>query len=214
VDAAFVHDGKELATAGRDGVTVWSVPAANRLRVLRSPGGVSAVALSPDGSLVAAAGQDGSARLWDASTGHARGVFKVSSEPLRDVVFSPDGRVLLATGENNQTWDVRTGHQLHVLIGHTGRVVEGGFSPDGRWIVTAGPTTVGLWPREGGQPVYLRNLQQRPNKLLTAVSFSSDGRHILSASEDGSVRVYTCEVCGDLRALLRLAEARLREAKR
>ena len=35
------------------------------------------------------------------------------------------------------------------------------------------------------------------------VAFGSDGDRIVTASEDGTVRMYQCEVCGDVPDLLR-----------
>ena len=219
-DAAFARDGRMLVSAGRDGVTVWAVPSGRQIRVLKVPGGVTRVAFTADGSLLAGAGQDGTARIWDAATLKRSGVLPVSNHPLNDVTFSPDGRILLATGLDVQTWDVRTHKLLHRLVGHTGSVVRGAFSPDGQWIITAGPATVGLWQRNGDRPYsaggtdfYLRTPGTVPESLkdkhLTSTSFSPDGRLVLSSSEDGTVRLYTCEVCGDLHALMNLARARL-----
>jgi WD40 repeat protein len=209
VDAAFAPDGKMVATAGADGVSTWSTEGGHR-RLLRSPDPVSAVAFSPDGSLVATAGRGGTARLWDAASGRVRKDLPASKLPLTDVVFSPDGRLLLTTGvglkANAETWDVRTGRQLHSLVGHFGTVAGGAFSPDGRWLVTAGPTTAGLWERDADSPYfYLRG----DTEALTSVSFSPDGRGVLSSSKDGSVRLYRCEVCGGLKALEALATRRL-----
>ena len=167
------------------------------------------MAFSPDGSLVATAGQDGVARLWDTATGARRRALRVSKVPLTDVVFSPDGRVLLTTGfapRNVVTWDTRTGRLLNVLVGHSGTVSDGAFSPDGKWIVTAGAISAVLWLRDADKPdLYLRG----DTSLLTSVSFSPDGRLVLSSSTDDSVRLYRCEVCGNLRALVRLATHRL-----
>ena len=214
-DAVFARDGRTVASAGLAGVSEWSVPSAKRIRVLRSPGGASRVAFSPDGSLLAAAGNDGAARIWETAGGKRRGLYKVSKLPLTDVVFSPDGRLLLATGSDVQTWDVRTGARRHELVGHSGPASRGAFSPDGQWIATTGPITVGLWQRDADQPFfYLRRAGTVPKgKLLTSASFSPDGRFVLASGEDGAVRLYRCEICGELPALLELARARLRELR-
>jgi WD40 repeat protein len=208
MDAAFASDGQTLVAAGGDGASIWSVPAGTRVR-LASPGGATRVAFSPDGSLVATAGGDGSARLWDAATGALRHVLRVSKAALTGVVFSPDGRLLLTTGSpphNVLTWDVRTGKQVDALVGQNGPVSAGAFSPDGRWIVTAGPLSAALWRTGTNQPyLYLRG----DTGPLTSVSFSPDGRLVLSSSEDGSVRLYRCEICGNLKALIRIATRRL-----
>jgi WD40 repeat protein len=214
-DVAFARDGKTVASAGLAGVSEWSVPTASRIRILRSPGGDSRVAFSPDGSLVAGAGNDGAARIWETSGGKRRGLYRVSKLPLKDVVFSPDGRILLATGSDVQTRDIRTGARLHELVGHSGPARQGAFSPDGQWIATTGPITVGLWQRDAEKPFfYLRRAGTVPKgKLLTTASFSPDGRFVVASGEDGAVRLYRCEVCGDLPALLELARARLRELR-
>ena len=127
---------------------------------------------SPDGSLVAGAGLDGAARIWDVAGGRLRYTLMVSrKDPVSDVAFSPDGLLLLTTGSpprNVATWDVRTGKLLHLLVGHFGPVRAGAFSSDGRWIATAGPTTVGLWQRNGEKPYfYLRS--DDPNRTPTCI---------------------------------------------
>ena len=161
------------------------------------------------------AGNDGSARIWDAAEGGRPKLFRVK-KPVTDVVFSPDGRLLLATGLRVQTWDVRTGALRHTLVGHVGPVSRGAFSPDGQWIATTGPTAVGLWQRDADQRFFfLRRAGTVPRgKLLTSSSFSPDGRLVLATGREGAVRLYRCDICGGLPALVELAKARLRELRR
>jgi WD40 repeat protein len=213
-DAEFSPDGKTVATSGSEGARLWPVAESPRQYLLASPDGVSRVAFSPDGKLLATAGRDGTARLWNVDHGRVRHILHASKLPLTDVVFSPDGRLLLTTSyllkDNAATWDVRTGTRRHVLVGHFGPVSGGAFSPDGRWLVTSGPVTAGLWQRNGNRPYfYLRG----DTSALTSVSFSPDGRLVLSSSSDGSVRLYRCEVCGNVDALVRLATRRLAQVK-
>ena len=40
-------------------------------------------------------------------------------------------------------------------------------------------------------------------------SFAPDGKHIVTASDDGTVRTYACAVCGSVYELARLAHAQL-----
>ena len=73
--------------------------------------GSAAVAFSPDGQLLASASWDKTVRLWDPTTGAARGSLDGPHRLGRAVAFSPDGQ-LLASASDDKTvrlWDPTTG---------------------------------------------------------------------------------------------------------
>jgi WD40 repeat protein len=63
---------------------------------------VFAVAFSPDGTLLATASGDNTARLWDPVTGECVRTLTGHPEPVFAVAFSPDG-TLLATASGDKT---------------------------------------------------------------------------------------------------------------
>ncbi|MGH7225109.1 MAG: sigma-70 family RNA polymerase sigma factor, partial [Gemmataceae bacterium] len=101
------------------------LPVGARVRLgtvrLRHRGPITAVAYSPDGSLLASSGWDEVIHLWDANTGQS---IRELTEPRRTInlaiAFSPDGTKLASTGEtgNVRLWDVKSGRKLMDAKGH------------------------------------------------------------------------------------------------
>ena len=206
-DLAFSPRGNQLAAAGPDSVVLWST-SSGRSRRLPVLGGATRIAFSPDGHYLGAACDDGTVRLWFAATGHRFRILRGHRAAVTDLAFSPDG-VLLATSSadsDGRIWNIAKGTSAHVLRGHFGTATSIAFSPNSQWLATAGPISAIIWPRSTG---IMLSFLRGDTALLTSVAFSPDGHVILSASEDGSVRTYRCDVCVSLGGLIGLAELRL-----
>ena len=199
---AFSPDGSILATAGasylpRTGsARLWSVATRQQKGALLRPGTgeITALAFSPaNGRILATAGIDGSARLWDTDTYRQIQSFRVR-RPVRlaTVAFSPDGKTLATAGADGtaRLWNVTSGQQVSALrASRSGPVNAVVFSPGGKTLATAGADgTARLWNVTSGQQVSaLRASRSGP---VNAVVFSPGGKTLATAGADGTARLW------------------------
>jgi RNA polymerase sigma factor (sigma-70 family) len=149
---AFSPDSRILAAADRKAIHLAEVPSGRQLPSIVPPKEryAVAVALSPDGRTLAAPCtsffKGGRMILWEVATGKERLSFPEPPGEIRNVAFSPDGRLLAAGAFDNNVylWDAHTGQLLTQLKGHQGNIETLAFSPDGRRLASGSQDTTAL----------------------------------------------------------------------
>lgn len=139
--------------------TVWSTTTGRQLFVLRSRDTVTMQRFSPDGRLLATAGDENVARVWDTRSGRERTVLRGHSGPLSALRFDDHGRRVVTASEDGtaRVWDARTGELLAELAqGAPGGAWTAAFAPSGG-IVVGSPGRVAIYGcRACGGPAELR----------------------------------------------------------
>jgi len=153
-------------------------------------GTVLSATFSPDGQRLVTSGQDGTARIWDASSHKELAKLEGHSGWVHSAAFSLDGqRVVTASDDGTvRIWDTFSHKELAKLEGHSGRVVSAVFSPDGQRLVTAGDDgTARIWDASSHKE--LAKLEGHSKAVMSA-AFSPDGQRLVTAGEDRTARIW------------------------
>jgi WD40 repeat protein len=197
----YSRDGKLLATSSfySEKVHIWDPETGRLVATCQGHAGrVQAVAFGP-GSLLATAGDDGDARLWDAATGQARAAIRAHEGGAFGVRVDPTGTVLATLGWNGAVclWDVPTGRLLRRL-GTTGRglpphICAGlAFDPAGQRVAAVqGDQTVRIWEVATGNEVLVLRGHTR---AVSGVTYSPDGRRLATGAEDFTIKLWDAAI--------------------
>lgn len=195
---AYSPDGQRLATASWDGtVRIWDAGSGKELFNFRGHArSVHRVAFIHNGLHVASLSGE-SVKVWDAKTGEVVQTFEAVDGWMHyGLACSPDGQFLAVTAHQPPViiWKIDNGLVAQTIESAAALVKNLAFSPDGSLLaggagdeVRSEPGEVDVWEAQTGKLVF-RMLGH--TEAIFGVAFSPDGRRLVSASLDHTVKIW------------------------
>ena len=185
---AFSPDGI-LASGLVDGsVKLWDVSARGVVANLEKESAVSSVAFSGDGRIIALGSDDKTVKLWNAETGTQVATLEGHTSAVTSVSFLPDGTTLASGAfQEIKLWAEGTRPNSYSLIADFFRracyIATMTPSPNGTRIATGGWFEIVLWD-------VATQAQTAVASSANSLSFSPDGRQLVSLSDDGFMHLW------------------------
>jgi len=155
-----------------------------------------ALALSPDGKVLATGSYDQKIKLWDIASGRETGMLKGHNGGIFGLSFRPDGRVLASASADRtvKLWEVTTGKRLDTFSQPLKEQTVVAFSPDGKNVAAGGADNrIRIWT-VSAQAI------EGTNKLLTTrfahegavlnLAYAPDGKALVSTAADRTVKIW------------------------
>ena len=182
---AMLRDGR-LATSGEDArIALWRIGEERPEAVLEGhTAPVAALSLSTDGSTLASASWDGSARLWPVAGGAAR-VLEGHQQAVNGVAFAPDNRAVVTAGYDAtlRIWPLDGSAPVVKQLSTPLSAIA--VAADGEIVVAGGDGKVYFLSRAGE----LEAEVETGRSPLVALAVSSDGRLVAAAGVRGGIAV-------------------------
>jgi len=204
---AFHPQGQWTAIAGDDKkIILWTLDG-EKIKEWSSPSAVYALAVSPQGVL-ASGGDDKLIHLWNAETGQETDTLSGHTDTVVALTFDQNGKQLASASADKtaRVWEVGASiHNPVTLKGYDDKVMDVAFSPDGKLLATTckdGSVRVRNLTAEHiddlvidgekitalSEPARIFNEGHRNTAF--GVSFTSDGRFLVSSSADRTLRIW------------------------
>ena len=185
---AYSPNSRRLAVGRWQGVDILHVQTGDqKLSLSGHTSHVNLLAFSSDGKRLATAArhdQDKVIRVWNANTGKLLQTLK-HPERIISMTLSPDGKTLISGSEDRRIrlWDTRTGKNTQTVDMGIETLT---YSPDGSKIAVATHEILLL----NAKTAQLQQTFSGHTNGIYRVVFSSDGSTLVSASWDGTIRLW------------------------
>ena len=147
---------------------------------------IHSISFSPDGKYIITASEDGTAKLWEVSTGRAIRTFENVGT---NASYSPSGKhIATSSADYVELWNVSTGRIRRTFRGHSDYINSLSFSPDGQYLATgSSDKTAKLWDIKTGEAVYTFTGHDWQVKFI---AFSPDGKYLATADAN-TIRLWS-----------------------
>jgi WD40 repeat protein/ABC-type phosphate transport system substrate-binding protein len=176
------------AGGGNGGVQLFDAQGNHVSTLHQMAGDINEIALSPDGTMLAVASDDGGCKILNSTTGSLIVELLNTTTNILSIAWAGDSsKVILSTGDIEVQWFHTSNWTHEMTISNLPSWTSGiDSTPDGRLIFFSTNNNLrGYWTNNGTMYLNLTN----HTEYIRSVKVSPDGRYVATGSNDNNVKI-------------------------